>query len=287
VRLALGTAQFGLDYGIANAGGKLSDSAVEAILHAARASGIDTLDTAIAYGDAEARLGRVGVAGLQVVSKLPAVPQGVEDIRGWVLESARGSLARLGVARLHGLLLHRPEDLLGDGGAGLLAGLSEAQDLGLVDRVGVSVYGPADLDALPPTFTPGLVQVPFSVLDRRVLDSGWLKRLEALGAEVHARSVFLQGLLLMPVAARPPWLERWRALFAEYDSWLEISGLTPVQACLRAALSVPGIHRVVVGVDGVAQLNELVATAGAPPVDLPEVLSTADIDLLNPARWPA
>ncbi|MGP1664729.1 MAG: aldo/keto reductase, partial [Rhodanobacter sp.] len=72
MKLALGTVQFGLPYGIANPGGQIGRDDAGQILALARESGIDTLDTAIAYGDSEACLGAVGTKGFRVITKLPA-----------------------------------------------------------------------------------------------------------------------------------------------------------------------------------------------------------------------
>lgn len=287
MKLALGTAQFGLDYGIANREGKVPDEELSSILALARESGVDTLDTAIAYGDAEERLGRAGVAGFRVVSKLPAVPPGTADPRAWVRDSVRASLTRLGIDSLAGLLLHRPDELSGANGGGLQEGLRDVVELGWASRIGVSIYAPEAIADLPAGFTPGLVQVPFNLFDQRILEGGWLDRLQGIGAEVHVRSAFLQGLLLLPAASRPPWVERWSDLFAAYDGWLAETGRTPLEGCIGAALSVRGVDRIVVGVDRGSQLAEVIRAASSPPVRLPEALAARDIDLLNPARWPA
>lgn len=102
-RLALGTVQFGLAYGVANRVGQPSEDSAAAIVAAARRAGIDTLDTAIAYGDSERRLGEIGVDGWRVVTKLPPMPAGTSDVGEWVRRSVDGSLARLGVTRAMGL----------------------------------------------------------------------------------------------------------------------------------------------------------------------------------------
>ena len=98
-RLALGTAQFGLSYGVANRGGQVDSRAVSAILARAAAAGVDTLDTAVSYGESEAVLGRAGVRGWKVVTKLPGLPPDVRDVAAWVDGQVRGSLDRLGTDR--------------------------------------------------------------------------------------------------------------------------------------------------------------------------------------------
>ena len=285
MKLALGTAQFGLPYGVANRLGQLSVSAVEGVLHVAAAAGVDTLDTAIAYGDAELRLGDRGVTGWNIVSKLPAVPEACRDVSAWVTASVRGSLERLRVARLYGLLLHRPGQLLEPGGDFLYRALLRLKNDGVVENIGVSIYDPAELKDLTAAYAFDLVQSPFNLLDRRLVTTGWLARLAAQGTAVHARSVFLQGLLVMPKASRPKRFERWARLWADYDRWLAGSGLTPLQACLRYALSIPNISRVIVGVDSAAQFDAILEASNGPAPQIPDHLGTDDSDLLNPSRW--
>lgn len=285
MKLALGTVQFGLNYGVANAAGQVSLEEAHAILETAKAAGIDTLDTAIAYGASEERLGAVGVQGCRVVSKLPAIPDDCADVDAWAESSVRQSLGRLKIDRLYAVLLHRPDQLLTPRGAALDRALRRLKDDGLVLKLGVSIYDPAELDALCARYAFDLVQAPFNILDTRLVKSGWLTRLTAQGTEVHVRSAFLQGLLLMPPAARPPEFLRWAPLFSAFDAWLREAGLTPLQACLRYALSFGDISRVIVGVDRAQQLTEILHAADGSIPDVPALLSTDDPDLLNPARW--
>jgi len=283
-RLALGTAQFGSDYGIANTVGRIPDADAAALLAHAWRAGVRTLDTAIAYGDSESRLGVLGVGDWRVISKLPAMPANVDAVR-WVAEAVDGSLGRLQRRSLSALLLHRPQQLLEPVGESLYEGLRQVKAAGLVEKIGVSIYDPAELDALTSRFTFDIVQAPCSVIDRRLAESGWLARLVAAGTEVHVRSVFLQGLLLMPINARPAKFARWSSVWSRWDQWLLAAGLRPVDACLRYALSVPEVDCVVVGVDSVGQLDEILRAAGGSMPPFPADLRSSDPDLVNPSRW--
>lgn len=285
MKLALGTAQIGLNYGIANRHGQLSFEEATAIVQLSRASGMDTLDTALGYGDSEQRLGKIGVGDWKVVSKLPAIPADGMDAARHVQGSLAISLNRLGIPRLYGLLLHRPQQLLERDGDRLYGALQRAKKDGLVQKVGVSIYDPVELDALCSRFRLDLVQAPFNLLDRRLMDSGWMARLQASGIELHVRSVFLQGLLLTKPHDRPKQFDRWAALWKKYDAWLGQSGLTPLQACLRYVLSFAEIDRVIVGIDSKNQLAEILEAADGPAPSLPGTIAVAEPDLINPTRW--
>lgn len=284
-RLALGTVQFGLPYGVANISGQVRSYEAAAILQQAWAAGVDTLDTAIAYGGSEQRLGEIGVEGWHVVSKLPAMPSGCKDIAGWVQEAVKCSLRRLNIDCLYGLLLHRPQQLLEPGGEDLYAALAGLKDKGLVGKIGVSIYDPEELDRLWLHFQLDLVQAPFNILDRRIETSGWLTRMRRAGTEVHIRSVFLQGLLLMGAARKPQKFDRWNPLWDRWDRWLKEQEVTPLQACLGFVLSQQEIGRVVVGVDNRGQLQEILDAAEVGVPQPPDFLKTDDPDLINPSRW--
>jgi aryl-alcohol dehydrogenase-like predicted oxidoreductase len=285
-RLVLGTVQFGMPYGIANRTGQVPRGEVEAILAQARDAGIECLDTAVGYREAEQRLGEAGTSSFRIITKLPPFPADGGEAGAWVERTVSESLQRLGADSLYGLLLHRPADLLGPAGRAIRDAMESLAAAGRVSKLGVSIYDPQELDSLAGVFQPDVIQAPFNVFDRRLETSGWLARLGAAGVEVHVRSVFLQGLLLMPAASRPSQFAPWRELFSRWDAWLHRERLSPLNACLAFALSRPDIHGIVVGVDSRRQLAEIIAAA-VPGVVAPAELSTADSDLINPGRWKA
>lgn len=285
-RLALGTAQFGLSYGVANQHGQVSIDQITEILRVASSVGVDTLDTAmITYGDSEQRLGEIGVSSWKVISKLPEIPADTADISSWVEQSVYESLQRLQISQLYGLLLHCPNQLLGSQGKALYQSLNLMKEQGLVRKIGVSIYNPTELESLCNNFSFDLIQSPFNVLDRNLEKSGWLSQLKQLGVEIHVRSVFLQGLLLMNPLIRPAYFNRWKPLWQTWENWLADNRLTPLQGCLGCVLSNPDIDRVVVGIDSLVQLQEIIAATTEQYLIPPNNLFYDDPDLINPAQW--
>ncbi|MEI7429419.1 MAG: aldo/keto reductase [Betaproteobacteria bacterium] len=287
MKLALGTAQFGFPYGIANKTGQVDLTEAKAMLALIKATGIDTLDTAIAYGKSEACLGEAGICGFKVVTKLPSVPDECLDVNNWVLEQVSASHARLCVTSTYGLLLHDSHQLIGVNGKAIYRALQSLKDLGLVHKIGVSIYAPSELDAIAKRYRVDLVQAPFNLVDLRLYRSGWLQRLKDNEVEVHTRSVFLQGLLLMPPAVMPSKFAQWSPLWNRWNHWLTSNNLTAVQACLAFPHAFPEIDRIVVGADNCRQLEQIINAAIS--------LQTADMidlhcdeeNLINPARWAA
>lgn len=285
-KVALGTVQFGLDYGIANEAGRVSLYEAQRVLSLAKGNGIDVLDTAIAYGTSEEILGKVGVDGFRVVTKLPSLPEDPNNIAHWVTEQVRESLARLGQETLYGLLLHRTQDLLGLNGAHLINALADLKNDGVVQKIGVSIYSPDELEVVRNKIKIDLVQAPLNVVDRRLQSSGWLDRLKDDGVEVHTRSTFLQGLLLMERSKIPQKFWRWSNLWGLWHEKLKVLGASPLVASLGYPLSLKQVDQVIVGVDSAAQLSEILQAAEN-AIEGPDTsfMSSADLDLINPSNW--
>lgn len=283
-RIALGTAQLGMPYGL-SATRTMDVATAESMIRFAREKGIDTLDTAIAYESSEAVLGQIGVHDFRIVTKLPSLPATDTAISEWVRSELEGAIRRLRVPQLHAVLLHRPRDLLSERGQELARALVAAKESGLVQRLGISIYNPSDLERLLPRLPTDIVQAPMNVFDRRLEAGGWLQRLKQLGIEIHARSAYLQGLLLLPEGRRPARFRPWASQFERWDGWRSESGVSAVQACLGHVLSYPEIAKVVVGADDQLQLAQTLDCA-AVTVRVPEALSCPDERLIDPFLWP-
>lgn len=284
-KLALGTAQFGLKYGLANAANKVPRDMVEQLLKVASAFNITMLDTAIAYGDSEQVLGLYNLAKFEIVSKLPAVPSNCLNVEEWVLEQTMSSLKRLKTDKLNDLLLHRPAQLLGTNGEKIYKSILKLKEQGMVDQIGVSVYGPDELSELIKRFDFDVIQAPMNIFDRRMENTGMLKHLKKKGVTIHIRSAFLQGLLLMPSEKIPVYFAPWVPLIKQYHQWLNQQRLSPLQACLSYLNQHNDIDKIIVGVDNIQQLQQIIVSVNMPMIDIPDFLQSADEGLLNPSRW--
>jgi aryl-alcohol dehydrogenase-like predicted oxidoreductase len=273
-RLGLGTVQFGQAYGISNVTGQVPKREAAAILARGAEAGLAVLDTAANYGEAEAVLASLDTKPFRIVTKTIPLSNGLDA----VVARARQSAERL---KADTLLVHAAADLA-DGA--LWPALQKLKGEGVFARIGISTYVADDPAALAARFKPDVMQLPFSLLDQRLLTDGSLAQLQELGVEVHARSLFLQGLLFMdPVPeklkeAGPP-LARLRAAVKE-------AGTTPLAAALGFVLSRPEIAIGLVGVTSVQELDQILAAARAPlpALDWAE-FALKDERILTPSRW--
>jgi aryl-alcohol dehydrogenase-like predicted oxidoreductase len=289
-RLAIGTAQFGSAYGITNRTGQVSETEAAAILDVAAANGIDTIDTARLYGESEEVIGRVPAsANFRIVTKTPkltrarADEEAVDQLRAGFAASLKALQRR----RVYGLLVHDAGDLLGAVGPDLWCAMQELKAAGLVEKIGVSVYDGEQIDRICDRFPVEIVQVPFNALDRRLADAGQLQRLSSAGIEIHARSLFLQGLLLAPRQEIPERFAPVRAAVERLDAAFSLLGMSRLEGMLAIALAHAEIARFVVGVTSVDELTGIVAAAKrgdfAEPLDID--LPPIDEIYLDPSRW--
>ena len=253
-QLCLGTAQFGLSYGVTNQEGQVNKEEVRRILETASSSGITLLDTAQAYGSSEKVLGSCWPADAprRLISKLPPG----ESRFNWEANFMK-SLEYLQADKLDAFLLHRSSDLLETNGSVLLEWLESLRDRGLVDRIGISIYDSSELDDLP-LDRIDLVQLPLSIYDQRLMLDGTVERLQNMGIAVHARSVLLQGLLLCPPHDWPEYLS---TEFRQHHSrWLECvnqSLLSPLSSALSFVCACEGVEAVLIGVLTQIELKEV------------------------------
>lgn len=290
-RLGLGTVQFGLAYGVSNRRGRPDEAAVAAILARALETGVGYLDTAPAYGDAERLIGRHLPAQhkLRIVTKTPAIAEAEIGPRhaALLLESVAESLRRLRADSLYGLIVHNAADLAKPGWQHIVEALNETRARGLISRIGVSVYSADQLALAEGRFKVQLVQLPLNALDRRPIATGMLARLKAAGAEIHARSVFLQGLLLMRPDEVPDFFAPIRnELGALRRAWAD-RNLTALAGCLAFVLTRPEIDVAIVGVNDRTEFDDIIAALDR-DVNLDGAIALPGVDarFLDPSRWP-
>ncbi len=299
MKLALGTVQFGLDYGVSNRQGQVSKNHVKDILQQAQSLGIDTLDCAGAYGNSEEILGELSAhKNFRLISKVPALTEKQDSI----IPFFEQSLHNLQCNKLDTLLFHQADNLLEHPHkAQLYAQLVSLKEHQRVNSIGVSVYSPEQLTAITQHYVIDIAQVPINVFDQRFLSSNIIELCIKKAVKIHARSLFLQGLLFVEQAQVKPYFKPYQEklnTFTEMAQYLSCSKLTLALALL--AHDLPNnkeqktqssvIEKLVIGVCNMHQLTEVVNAyqqAKALNVNRDELRSLADSRLafINPSLW--
>ena len=272
-KIGLGTVQFGLDYGISNKDGKTSSEEVSRILHYAAKEGLDTIDTASAYGDAEKVLGDNCIDGFRIISKFMP-PQQEETISSQLTRS----LSRLKQQNLYGYLAHRPLDILQN--PFHWKELEEIRKKGLVKKIGFSLNEPSELtELLKAGFTPDLIQIPFNYFDRRFQEQ--IISLKAQGCEIHSRSTFLQGLFFVNSNTLHSFFDEVKPIIKNLQTKIEnLSG-----SLLSFVIEQPFIDKVILGVENSAQLKINLNMLGNDQ-KLPQLEQKISDNILMPSGWP-
>ncbi|WP_413295648.1 aldo/keto reductase [Synechococcus sp. MIT S9452] len=289
----MGTAQFGLDYGVTNKNGQVLEPTVSKLLHCARESGIGWLDTAQAYGNAEAVLGRYLLPGdpFQLISKLSAQEKKefCQNDIVYLEDRFLASCDRLGRTQLDALLVHSPSDLRKQGAEYLISWLLSLRERGLVKRLGLSIYTEEDLININPELLD-VVQLPISLLDQRLLTNGTVRHLHDRGIAIHARSIYLQGLLLTPADQWPVWVSREaKSHQRKLEALAEQKQCGLIDLALGFAKQLTEIELIIIGLTTPQELEELLLAWSSRNPWQPGESTTAaiqDLTLIDPRNWP-
>ncbi len=290
MKIGLGSAQFGMSYGVSNTMGMTGEGEIGRILDYATSQGIRMLDTASGYGESEKVLGRLLPAktSFRIITKIrPVKSESVDDVAMASIDQGfSSSLKHLHQNSVYGLLLHQARDVLKEGGAKLFAWLLEQKLSGKTAKIGVSVYDRETLDAILENHVLDIVQLPLNILDQRLLGDGYLSKLKAANIEIHVRSVFLQGLLLMEPESLPSYFSGIRTHMCRLQEFMSDCGLQPIEAAIGFVSSIDEVDSVVCGVNTFSQLKEVVKFSETTvPVESFKRFSITDENILDPSQW--
>jgi len=295
-RLTLGSAQWGMAYGIANRTGPPNVGELDRLLALARDAGIRSIDTARAYGESEARVGRAlaGHDDWRVVTKLAPDVEAPGLELGESLDRVAASLAKsreaLGVARLPVLLLHRHAHRHAFGGK-LWRTLLAEREAGRIGALGVSAANPEEAWAALDDPEIECLQVATSLLDLRLHRQGFFPRAREAGRTVYVRSVYLQGVAHLGSARLPGFLAPLAAPIRQIEAFASTLGVEPRAVYLAFVRELPGVHPVL-GCETAAQLAQLLRDWEDETIDgallngLVDALPTAEAPLVDPSLWP-
>ena len=309
MKLALGTVQFGLDYGISNQAGKPSFCEIVRILNTAYEYSIDTLDTASAYGDSELVLGKMlretstassTEQSFNIVTKIPhlsnTTPSKTTSCTTSISEYFDNSLKHLQTRKIDALMFHNANDLLTNEGASYFQQATDLKRQGLVKKIGVSVYQPQQLETIMERFKLDIVQVPFNYLDQRFSQPAIQENLAKQHIEVHVRSLFLQGLLLMPLERLNDYFQPYLRQIQRFHALCKQLKCQPLTLALALIHTNDFIDKAVVGCCSNEQLIQiinhyqrakvLVDSLTNETFEQLSLLACSDEALINPSLWP-
>jgi aryl-alcohol dehydrogenase-like predicted oxidoreductase len=288
-KIALGTVQFGMKYGISNKLGQTKNSEVKKILECAYRNGISMLDTAPSYGDSETVIGNyLDKKSWNVVTKTPNFKGNTVNSNhvNKLLNSFILARKQFNQERLYGLLVHNCDELFLPGGEKIFHAMSQLKKNGIVEKIGVSIYNSEQINSVLDNYPIDLIQLPINILDQRLINDGSLVKLKQNGVEIHARSAFLQGLLLMETHSVPLWFDPIKKKLKSFHDEANNRNISALQLALGFVNSISEIDKVIVGVNTLRHLQEIVdATSIYVNPSKFASLSVNDSMFINPSNW--
>ena len=281
MKIALGTVQWGLDYGIANTNGIPDDKGLTNILSMALDNKINLLDTAAQYGNAEKRLGQLATAENKIITKIGSFSD--SNSLKIQLENSFQNLKRVCI---YGCLFHNSNELLEN--KQYWSELLNYKKTGKIKKIGYSLYHPEVLVALlEEGFLPDIVQIPYSILDRKF--EPYFELLKEKGVEIHVRSVFLQGLYFKNPNQLSKKLSILKSVLNEIQNICKKNELNTSQFCLDFIRQNDNIDYAIIGIESETQLKEIIQVNNC-ELNWDSILKSlnkfvVEKKLLNPSNW--
>ena len=258
MNLSLGTAQFGMKYGINNSIGQMSFHEAIKIINLCKNNGVNFIDTAMNYGESEEILGKIGVNDFNIITKFSSIPRNLNEEQKSIEEMVFNSLKKLKVKNFYALLYHNAEELIKENNHEVLQSLIKLKSKGLIKKIGLSIYNPNQIHKLYKLFPFDIVQVPFNVIDQRLKEPEIINFIKAHNIEIQTRSIFLQGVLFMNKSRLLKHFKPWRDIWELWFKYIQEQKLSPLEICLFFQKQFEDIDLVTVGVDNSHHFKQII-----------------------------
>ena len=282
-KLAIGTANFNTKYGINNKKKFLSKKSIKNIFKILQKEKILYLDTAKSYKNTEKSIGNLKNKKIKIITKIKKINTKNNKYE-FIKKEVSQSISDLKIKKLYGLLIHNPRELRKDKGYEIYKSLKKLKKEGMVKKIGYSINSPKDLNFFYTKYKPDLIQTPINVFDQRIVESGWLKKMKKDNVEIHARSIFLQGLLLKKNIKLIKKFNKFSNSFNKWNIWLKKNNLSKLNGCLNYIFSIKEINKVIVGVDSVKHLKDILKFRKKNYLNF-SFLKSNEANLITPSRW--
>ena len=281
-KISLGTVQFGINYGINKK--KINFKEIKKIINYSNKIKIKKIDTAIAYGKSEKILGSFSLKNWRITTKIPAYRVSYGDPEKWTKNQIKNSLNSLRIKRLHGVLFHNTNDLFNSNGKKIYKALLNLKKRGLIKKIGISIYDFKNLNKILKIFKIDIVQVPFNIIDRRLLKSSLLDLQKRNKIELQVRSIFLQGLLLKNLKYKNLKFNRFTKIWTALHNWLYNNKYNLLDVCINDCLRY-NFDSIIIGFENLNHLKRIINYKKINNLRLPVSFSSNKNSLINPTKW--
>ena len=288
-KIIIGTAQFGSHYGITNKTGEIKFSEVNKIIKEASNNGISFFDTAPIYGNAEKKLGKCLNKKSNIITKIIEIND--EEINQKSLKKINkvffNSLKNLKLNKVYSVLIHSRKDIYKKNNHLLIKFVKDLKKKKIVEKIGISIYEKKDFEKIIKIFKPDIIQLPISIADQRLLEENYLKRIKNMNIEIHARSIFLQGILISKYNNLPMNFSSIKDYLFKFNNKLKANRITPIQACLSFIYNIKEIDKIIIGVSSLKEFKEILKSNKKKKLNKNffRQFKLNDSNILNPVNW--
>jgi len=283
MRLVLGSAQFGMNYGILK-NKKINLKELKKIKDLSVKSTIRFIDTALNYGDSESVIAKSKLNSLNVITKIQLPKNKNINLKNWTYKEIKKSLRRLKTNKIYAVLIHNYKDLLDNRGKNYLFFLKELKKKKIISKLGLSIYDPEEVKKIWKFWKPDIIQAPLNVIDNRILDSEWLKTFKRFKIKIFARSIFLQGLLVNR-HDNLKFSKKQKKILDRFKGWCFKNNISTIKGCLHFVKQYKKIDYLIVGFNNYMHLKEIIDSYKENQFKVPKIFSFNDLKLIDPRRW--
>tara|TARA_B100001059_G_C17740545_1_gene531408 strand:- start:279 stop:1142 length:864 start_codon:yes stop_codon:yes gene_type:complete len=278
-RLILGSANFSQKYGAEN--NKIHITEIKKILNLAKLNNINQIDTADSYLK-DSSIFRHIKKKFIFITKIK--PDSKWNCINYCEKKIKNQIKKLNYNKIQTLLFHDVKVLYSKSGPVIFNNLVRLKEKGYFKKIGVSIYDTKCLKFLTSKYKIDVVQCPYNILDRRIIETKWLNKLKKRGIEIHVRSIFLQGLLSNKNIYKKKYFIKWKKKIANWFSYLKNNHITPVEYCLNDLLKYD-FDQIIVGINKCDNLREILNFKLLKNADKMVNLSIKDNKLIDPRKW--
>lgn len=286
-KLIFGTANFVKNYGLVR--NKQTNKQIIQILKYLKKKKIFSLDTSIEYRsvDKKIKLSKfrkwkiITKINLQRFEKYKDEKKIIQELSILIKKNAKN----IGVKQIHTLLIQNTNFLLTKNGHRFFFILKKFKKLSLVNRIGYSIYNFNTIKQLVRNFKPDMIQCPCNIFDNRISKKKISLFIKEKKIEIHARSIFLKGSLLLKAKNLPKQILQWREKYKEFDDWIEKNNHSRLEVCINFVLNNPLVNKVIIGADNLQQLKQILNIKKRRKIKIPKKFFLTDENLLNPSKW--
>ena len=282
-KLCIGTAQFGMKYGISNNFGKTKKKELDKIFSIIDKKKIKFIDTALNYGNCEDILSKYNLRNISIITKIPKIPEKKLNIDKWIEKKIISSQKKLKIKNFYAILLHHPEDMLTKNAILVYNSLIKLKKKNKTKKIGISINNFDNCLIILKKFKFDIIQCPYNVIDRRLEKKKYINFFKKHKIEIHIRSIFLQGLLLMK--KRPTQFYKWNKIFNVWDKLNKYDSLTAAINAINFVLRKKYINKIILGFDNSQQLKNVLINYKKKKINFSKKIQSNNLDLINPSNW--